>query len=151
MTQVAFHLGIDDRVAYCCRLVRKVLASGAQALVLADPALLRRLDAALWADEATGFTPHAMADAAVAIVSRSPVLLASEAPADAAQQAVLINLSEQLPADLDARERIIELVSGEEAAIQEARQRWKGYKQRGCSLVNHDLRQRAAGTPADSG
>jgi DNA polymerase III subunit chi len=144
VTQVAFHVGIEDRVAYCCRLVRKVLASGAQALILGDAAMLRRIDAVLWADEAAGFTPHAMADAPAAIAARSPVLLAAQVPTD-------INMTDQLPDDPHARERVIELVSSDEQAIQDARVRWKSYKQRGFELVNHDVRQRAAGKAADSG
>jgi len=151
VTQVAFHIGIDDRVAYCCRLVRKVLASGAQALILGDAAMLRRMDAVLWADEAAGFTPHAMADAPAAIASRSPVLLAAQVPTDLARQSVLINMTDQLPDDPHPRERVIELVSADEQAIQDARERWKSYKQRGFELVNHDVRQRAAGKVADSG
>ena len=151
MTQVAFHIGIDDRVAYCCRLVRKVLASGAQALILGDAALLRRVDAALWADEAAGFTPHAMADAPAPVASRSPVLLAAQVPTDLARQSVLINMTDQLLDDPHTRERVIELVSADEQAIQEARARWKSYKQRGFELANHDVRQRAAGKATDSG
>jgi DNA polymerase-3 subunit chi len=151
VTQVAFHIGIDDRVAYCCRLVRKVLASGAQALILGDATLLRRVDAALWAEEAAGFTPHAMADAPAPVASRSPVLLAAQVPTDLARQSVLINMTDQLPDDPHARDRVIELVSADEQAIQDARVRWKSYKQRGFELVNHDVRQRAAGKATDSG
>jgi DNA polymerase-3 subunit chi len=151
VTQVAFHIGIDDRVAYCCRLVRKVLASGAQALILGDAAMLRRMDAVLWADEAAGFTPHTMVDAAPAIVARSPVVLAAQVPTDLAQQSVLINMTDQLPDDPHPRDRVIELVSADEQAIQDARARWKSYKQRGFELVNHDARQRTAGKATDSG
>ena len=112
---------------------------------------LRRMDAALWADEAAGFTPHAMAEAPAALAHRSPVLLAEQVPSDLAQQAVLINMSDQLPDDPHKRERMIELVSSDEQAIQDARERWKSYKQRGFSLVNHAVRQRTAGKAADSG
>ena len=138
-------------MAYCCRLVRKVLASGAQALILGDAAMLRRMDAVLWAEDANGFMPHAMADAAAAIVARSPVVLAAQVPTDLAKQAVLINMTDQLPDDPHTRERVIELVSADEQAIQDARERWKSYKQRGFELVNHDVRQRAAGKATDSG
>jgi len=151
VTQVAFHIGIEDRVAYCCRLVRKVLASGAQALILGDAAMLRRMDAVLWAEDANGFIPHAMVDGPAAIVARSPVVLAAQVPTELAQQAVLINMTDQLPDDPHPRERVIELVSADEQAIQDARARWKSYKQRGFELVNHDVRQRPAGKAADSG
>ncbi len=143
MTQVDFHIGIEDPVAYGCRLVRKVLASGARALILGDANLLRRMDVALWADEASGFLPHAMADAPAAVLARSPVLLADKVPKGSPSDAVLINFSGQLPDDHPGRERIIELVSADERAIQAARERWKSYKQQGFSLVNHDVRPRA--------
>jgi DNA polymerase-3 subunit chi len=151
VTQVAFHIGIEDRAAYCCRLVRKVLASGAQALILGDAAMLRRIDAALWADEVAGFTPHAMADAPATVTYRSPVLLAAQVPTNLAQHAVLINMTDQLPDDPHTRDRVIELVSGQEQSIEDARQRWKSYKQRGFHLVNHDVRLSAAGRATDSG
>jgi len=151
VTQVAFHIGIDDRVAYACRLVRKALASGAQALVVADAATLRRLDEALWAGEAAGFTPHAMASATGTVAARSPVLLADHVPNDLASDAVLINMTGLLQDDPHTRERIVELVSAEEFDLQGARQRWKSYKQRGFRLVNHDVRQASNIKSSDSG
>lgn len=151
MTQVDFHIGIEDPVAYCCRLVRKVLATGSQALIVADAALLQHLDAALWADAPSGFTPHAMADAPPAVVARSPVVLAVSVPVDLLPHAVLINLTSRLPDDSDTRDRIVELVSDEEDAVKEARVRWKTYKQRGHELVNHDVRERAKVRGTDSG
>ncbi len=151
MTQVAFHIGIDDRVGYACRLVRKVLASGAKALVLADAATLRRLDEALWVSEAAGFTPHAMAGAPTTIAARSPALLAEQVPENLASDAVLINMTGSVQNDPHSRERLIELVSGEEFDIQAARQRWKTYKQRGFSLVNHDVRHGSTMKTPDSG
>ena len=92
-----------------------------------------------------------MADAPAALAHRSPVLLAAQVPTDLAQQAVLINMTDQLPDDPHKRERMIELVSSDEQAIQDARERWKSYKQRGFELVNHDVRKRTAGKAADSG
>ena len=63
MTQVAFHIGIDDRVGYACRLLRKAVASGAKALVVGEPDTLAALDKALWDFEQTSFFAHARADA----------------------------------------------------------------------------------------
>lgn len=143
MTQVDFHIGIEDPVAYCCRLVRKVLATGSQALIVADAALLQHLDAALWADEPSGFTPHAMADAPPAVVARSPVVLAATVSWKIGFNQVLINLSGEFPDDGQGFARIIELVSRDDLAVKAARERWKSYKRLGFSLVNHDLRLRA--------
>lgn len=142
MTQVAFHIGIDDRVGYACRLLRKVLASGAQALVIGDGAVLAGVGRALWEAEPSSFVPHARADAAPSVRDRSPVLLAEQVPADCAQEAVLINLGDAVPTDPYARARLIELVSADENDLRLARQRWKHYSERGFSLTNHDARKR---------
>ena len=44
MTQVVFHVGIEDRLDYACRLIRKALGAGARVLVLADEELIAPLD-----------------------------------------------------------------------------------------------------------
>ena len=142
MTQVAFHIGIDDRVGYACRLLRKALASGVQALVIGEGAMLAGVDRALWEAELTGFVPHARVDAPPAVRDRSPELLAEQVPADCAQEAILINLGAAVPVDPHVRARMIELVSADEDDLRLARQRWKHYSERGFSLTNHDARKR---------
>ena len=142
MTQVAFHIGIDDRVGYACRLLRKAVASGAKALVVGEPDTLAALDKALWDFEQTSFFAHARADAPAVVRDRSPVLLAEHVPADCAQEASLVNLGAQIPDDPHARSRLIELVGADEDALRLARGRWKDYGARGFSLTNHDARKR---------
>ena len=60
MTDVAFHTGIANPLDYACRLLRKAYRSGARVAVHADPALLDRLDQALWTFEPLEFVPHIM-------------------------------------------------------------------------------------------
>ena len=53
VTDVAFHFGAPDKVAYAVRLLRKAVGTGARVLVVAEGAQLSELDAALWASSAT--------------------------------------------------------------------------------------------------
>ena len=67
MTEVAFHVGIEDRLDYACRLIRKALDSGARVLVLVDDELIVPLDEALWIHEPTSFVSHALEGSPVAL------------------------------------------------------------------------------------
>ena len=58
MTALAFHFGAPDKLGYACRLLRKAVASGAQAVVVADAESIAQLDTDLWALSATEFLPH---------------------------------------------------------------------------------------------
>ena len=51
MTDIAFHTGIANPLDYACRLLRKAYRSGARVAVHGEPALLDRLDQALWTFE----------------------------------------------------------------------------------------------------
>jgi len=49
LTEIAFHFGAPDKVAYAVRLLRKATGAGARVLVFGNQDLLNRLDASLWA------------------------------------------------------------------------------------------------------
>ena len=91
MSQVTFHFNVPDKLAYACRLLGRVHASGARAAVLAPPALLDALDVALWRFSATGFLPHCRADAPPAMRAASPIVLGDDA-ATLETRAVLLQL-----------------------------------------------------------
>jgi DNA polymerase-3 subunit chi len=61
VTEVAFHFGAPDKVAYVCRLLRKAVGAGAKVVVVTNEVDLPRLDADLWAMSPTEFLPHAVA------------------------------------------------------------------------------------------
>lgn len=144
MAEVAFHFNVGNKLGYACRLLRKAWRNGRRCMVVVDAADLPTLDQALWTSGGDDFLPHARADASAALVKHSPILLGEQVapqwPAD-----VLVNLSAQVPAGLDGFERVIEVVSVDEADRQHARLRWRQYTDAGHSLVRHDLG--AAGEP----
>jgi DNA polymerase-3 subunit chi len=144
MTEIAFHFNAPDKLAYACRLLRKASVGGARVMVLADPAVLRELDTALWTFSALDFVPHGLAgNLAPAQLAHTPIVLAPTTQ-DAPHRQVLVNLSDQVPEGFESFERLIEVVTGDDADRQCARERWKHYAQRGYALVRHDLQEARA-------
>lgn len=144
MTQVAFHFGAPDKLAYALRLLRKAVAAGARIMVLADDDLLQRLDAALWASATTDFRPHCVGTAAPDVLARSPIVLAEPGLGLAAHTFdVLVNLSAAMPHDIERYQRVIEVVSTDEEDRAQARQRWKWYTDHGYAIDRQDLQLRS--------
>ena len=139
MTEVAFHFGAADKLAYACRLLRKAAASGARLSVVADSATLTRLDAALWAVGATDFVSHCQAQAPAGMQARSAVLLTPQLGAPDPSRQVLVNLGAEVPDGFEDFARVIEVVSADEDDRQRGRQRWKQYSQQGYTITRHDL------------
>jgi DNA polymerase-3 subunit chi len=144
VTEVAFHFNVPDKLAYACRLLRKATGAGSKVVVTGEPGLLRRLDTELWTFSALEFIPHAhVAVAEAQVVAASPVVLA-DSPRGTPHHDVLVNLGGAVPEGFERFERLIELVSQEEADRQEARARWKHYADRGYAIVRHDFASKEA-------
>ena len=143
VTDVAFHFGAPDKVAYAARLLRKAVGTGARVMVLADSAALHRLDAALWASSATEFLAHCWLDAPATVVALSSVLLTDGGPEPAAPALdVLVNLGDAMPLAFERFPRVIEVVGLDEGDRQHARQRWKAYAAQGLAIDRRDLQLR---------
>ncbi|TFZ00826.1 DNA polymerase III subunit chi [Ramlibacter henchirensis] len=141
MTEVAFHFNAPDKLGYACRLLRKAFGAGSQVVVTGSPELLRELDTSLWTFGALEFVPHCHGDSqGQRVQARSPIVLA-EAPRTAPHQQVLVNLGEAVPDGFERFERLIEVVTQDDADRNQARQRWKHYADRGYAIVRHDLGQ----------
>ena len=144
MTEVAFHFGAPDRLAYVCRLLRKAVGSGARVVVLADTDMVQQVDAGLWALSATDFVAHCTSDAEPSVQDRSPVLLVTDLVQVVDPRQVLLNLAEAIPEGFDQFARLIEVVSQNGADRDSARRRWKQYTERGYSITRHDLAVKGA-------
>ena len=145
MTEVAFHFGAPDRLAYTCRLLRKATASGARLLVRSSPADSAALDSALWSLTPTDFITHCDAAAAQDVRTRSSVLLVSPQAELDTGFPILVNLSDDVPAEFEQFERVIEVVSTDAQERSLARQRWRHYTERGYTITRHDLKLRGEG------
>ena len=144
VTDVAFHFGAPDKVAYAVRLLRKAVGTGARVLVLADTDTLQRLDVALWGNAATDFLPHCFANAPAQALALSPVVLADDGLGPGgAPLGVLVNLGAAMPQAFERHPRVIEVVSLDEDDRQQARQRWKAYTAQGFAIDRKDLNLRS--------
>ena len=143
MTEIAFHFNAPDKLAYACRLLRKAVGSGSRVVVTAQAQELQQLDSLLWTFSQLDFVPHALQSAPADVVASSPVIL-SESLADAPHQQVLLNLGPQVPDGFERFERLIDVVSLDEADRQHARDRWKFYTDHGYVITRHDLNLKGA-------
>lgn len=137
MTEVAFHLHVGDRHPYVGRLLRKAYARGARVHVLCTSADLDPLDRSLWLMGQGEFLPHARDSAPDRVLKRTPIVLGSRPPAAGGVQ-VLINLAPTPVLGL-ADLKIIEVVGAAPGELEQARERWRLYKQAGMEPVAHDL------------
>jgi DNA polymerase III subunit chi len=139
MTRVDFHLNVADKIAYACRLIRKIRSADQKAVVFCeDAARLQKFDAALWSFSPLDFIPHLPESDPLA--GRTPVLLTSRA-ADLPHHQVLVNLGTSLPPHFTRFERLVELVGTDPDDVAQARQRWRFYKDRGYPLAKHEVGQ----------
>jgi DNA polymerase-3 subunit chi len=137
LTDVAFHTGIANPLDYACRLLRKAYRSGARVAVHGEPALLDRLDQALWAFEPLEFVPHAVLPRDGADAQRlalSPIVLV-KSPAMAPQACrVAVSLAGHPVADVGAFDRLIAIVGLDPEHRDAGRQRWREYERAGHAV-----------------
>ncbi|MDB5772655.1 MAG: polymerase subunit chi [Burkholderiales bacterium] len=133
MTRIDFHSDVPDKISYTCRLVRKARAANCRLVLLTrDNADLAALDQALWTFSELDFLPHATVDDELA--PGTPVVLTDSDTADVPHHEILVNLSGNTPAHFARFERMIEIVSAEEADKTAGRERYRFYQQRGYQL-----------------
>ncbi len=134
MTRIDFHTNIPDKIGYACRLVRKARGADQMIVVFAAPAQLATLDQALWTFSDHDFLPHVMAGDELA--AQTPVILTADADAPLPHHQVLVNLTADTPAHFARFERMVEIVSTEDADVQAGRERYREYQQRGYPLTH---------------
>jgi DNA polymerase-3 subunit chi len=138
LPDVAFHFNAPDRVGYACRLLRKAYQRKAHVFVWVTPEDLARLDVALWIMSAGEFVPHCLSDDADLVWVRSPIEIGVQLPA-LRGHVILVNLRHDMPDEPAAFQRVIEVVTLDEADRGPARARWRQYKALGMEPQRHDL------------
>lgn len=143
MAEIHFYFGVDHRLHYACRIVRKARGAGKSVLAYARSAdRLARFDNALWTFSALDFLPHVHADSPLA--ARTPILLALEADATPARD-VLLNLDDAAPPSFGTWfanfERVVEIVSRNDDDRAHARVRFKAYRDAGLQPTAHEINE----------
>jgi DNA polymerase-3 subunit chi len=141
MTKVDFYILQDSQPGaqslLACRLTEKAFKKGHQVYINTDSGQqLKQLDDMLWTFRDGSFLPHGLYEEASH--DTHPVLLGHaiepEGPSD-----VLVNLSNAVPSFFSRFNRVAELVGGDAAQREYARERYRFYKDRGYTLSTHKL------------
>lgn len=147
MPRIDFYL-LDDPAPngvalLACRLTEKAFLLGHSIYIQAESEeQAQALDNLLWTFKQGSFLPHARHPGAAE--EGTPILIGHNTEPQTDTQ-VLINLSAEIPAFYPRFERVAELVGPGEAARQQARQRFRTYRDGGCELNTHNLT--GAGSP----
>lgn len=141
MTRVDFYLGKarDDsaRIVLACRIIEKAWRSGHTVYVhTGSPEQTALCDQLLWTFRQGSFVPHVPAAGDDGI---SPVLIGHEPEPALRTHEVIVNLGDEVPVFFGAFERLIEPVAGDEQQRQQARERYRFYRDRGYALDTHEL------------
>lgn len=133
MTRIDFHTNVPDKIAYTCRLVRKARTANCQIVLLtSDGPEMVALDQALWTFSELDFLPHVPLSDPHA--NNTPIILTEDDQAELPHYEVLVNLSGRTPAHFARFERMVEIVTRDEAETLAGRERYRFYQQRGYPL-----------------
>ncbi len=135
MTDIGFyHLTRSPLERALPKLLEKVYASGARAVVMAGSAeRVDMLDSVLWTYDPASFLPHGTARSGAAADQPIWITEEDENPNGAA---ILVLTDGACSADVGAFQRCLEMFDGnDEAAVGTARTRWKAYAADGHGLT----------------
>jgi len=142
VTSIDFYTQVADKHELARRLCAKALVNRARVVLwLPDPAACQRVSKLLWSTPAISFVPHCMAGDKLA--PATPIILDCDTgpyPHDE----VLVNLRSEVPPFFSRFQRMIEIVSAaDDDDKQQARARFRHYRDRGYEIRTHDMAQAA--------
>ena len=142
MTEITFYFNAPDKLGTARSLALKAYAAKKRLLIFStDAVVLGSLDTLLWTQPGTGFLPHCRAGDRHA--AETPILLAHD-PEVTPHHEILMNLDVERPAVFSRFDRLIEIVSRDDADDRaRARERFRFYRDRGYEIRQHDLAKRA--------
>jgi DNA polymerase III subunit chi len=148
MTRIDFYTDADDRLRVACRLAAKAAAQKLRVLVyVPDGDTAAAIDKLMWTTPAIAFLPHVIAGHRLA--AETPVVIARGAE-DTPHDEVMVNLADEWPPTFARYQRLVEIVTRDEADRRAARERYRFYRDRGYEIRTHSLaagRAAAAGSP----
>ncbi len=137
MTQIDFHIlqdtSVEARWLYVCRFIEKVERLGHSILVAVDTLEeAQELDDLLWSFKPESFIAHQI----IGGDEEAKVEITYSANAGEHHD-VLINLSSQIPEYFSRFARAAEIVIQEPKILENTREHYKFYKQRGYPITQH--------------
>lgn len=140
MSRVDFYIlgdaGEAARQVFACKLAEKAYRLKHSVHIrTTDPGLASRMDELLWTFRDGSFVPHEVTSAGK--TPESPVTIG--AGDDGGNSGLLINLADDVPANIAAFARIAEIVSSDDDSKQRSRKRFTEYRDQGHTLETHNL------------
>ena len=128
----------NGRLVAICRLSQKIYTLGYTISIQApDSMQAKALDDLMWTFDQGSFIPHDLIDETTEKPD-TPVTIAHQPPSKHCHN-VLISMLEEVPEYFDQYQRVAEIVDNTQQDRVEARERYRVYRQRGCSLETHDI------------
>ena len=122
---------------FACKLVDKAYQLKHTIYIhTANQPQAQQLDDLLWTFNQGSFLPHSLNSAEHS--AAEPIVIGYPQQATTFHD-VLINLNEEVPAFFSQFERVAEIVCGDDNMRNQARQRYKFYRDRGYSLNTHNI------------
>lgn len=137
MTRITFYFNADSKPDVAMRLAGKAWSAGQRVLIyVPDPGQADELDRRFWTSSPLSFLPHVRCGHPLA--RQTPVLIGDN-PDELERADILINLGEEPPAFFGRFERMLEVVGTDQVDRDQARGRYRFFRERGYALDNHDL------------
>lgn len=137
--QVDFYIlaQAQQRALFACRLAEKIYRLGKRVYIhTADEQHSHMLDDLLWTFQSGSFVPHERYQEREA--AQSPVVIGHHAQPNGDAD-VLINISDELPIFYIRFARVAEIVDGEDTVKLKARDRFRLYREQGCTMLSHSI------------
>jgi DNA polymerase III subunit chi len=137
MTQVDFYIHVEHKLQTLCALAAKALARNVRIMILTpDPQTTEEVDRFMWTQPAIGFLPHCRSSHRLAAIT--PVIVDHIADPIVHEQ-LLVNMNRDCPPLFSRFERVIEIVGRDNEDREQARERYRFYRDRGYEIRTHDM------------
>jgi DNA polymerase-3 subunit chi len=144
MPQVEFHIlsntGVEAGIEHACQLVDQACQQQQTVFVRVDSeAVAQRIDELLWTFRDQAFIPHEIITASSPSNPRIVALIGIDEISPATFHSLLINVSNAFPSQIDGMHHVIEVVDTDPLHKQQARERYKLYRDKGYQLETHNI------------
>ena len=144
MTQIDFHIlqdpSVEARWLYVCRFIEKVERLGHSILIIVDTLEeAQELDDLLWSFKPESFIAHQIlgGDEETKVEIAYLINAPAEQSDASKHQDVLINLGSQIPEYFSRFARLAEIVIQDPKILENTRDHYRFYKQRGYPITQH--------------
>jgi DNA polymerase III subunit chi len=137
MTRIDFYFNVDNKLGYLAELASTALSRQRRLFVFVpDESVAAKAEHAFSSHVPTAFLPHCRVHHALA--EETPILIDWQGE-QLLHDDVLVNLRSEYPPFFSRFKRLIEIVGKDDADREEARGRYRFYRDRGYEIHSHDI------------